>query len=117
MHVYLRRHDALLFLPVGDRAMETMFPIPGRFAQSPAGGLSRRGTMSIPVRRALGVTCPTPPLRAYMVLGPTSGLPPHPLTVPHPLGVCARPGAGVGCMYISIPFGDPTPTTPEWPWA
>ena len=116
MCVYQKRHDAPPFLPVGDEAMGTMFLIPGRFAESPAGGLSRRGTMFIPVHRALGVTCPIPPTRAYMVRGPTSGRPPHLPTAPHPFGVCARRSAGVGCMYVIIPFRDPIPATPEWPW-
>ena len=91
--------------------MGTVSHIPGRFARSPAGGLSRRGTVFVPVRRALGVTCPTPPMGAYMVQGPTAG--PRPSTAPHPLGVCARPSAGVDRMYVSIP----TPTNPVWPWA
>ena len=60
MCVSLRKHDEPLFLPVGGSAMATMFPIPVRFAQSPASGLSRRGTMFIALRRALEVTCATP---------------------------------------------------------
>ena len=40
MCLSLKRHDALPFLSVGDQAMGTMFPIPGQFAQSPAGELS-----------------------------------------------------------------------------
>ena len=38
MCVSIKRHDAIPFLPVGDQAMGTIFPIPGRFAQSPAVG-------------------------------------------------------------------------------
>ena len=110
----LKRHDALPFLPLGDQAMGTMFPILRWLAHLSAGGLSRRGTMSIPVRRALGVTCSNPPMRAYMVQGLNSGLRPHPPTAPHPLiGVCARPSAGVCCMYVSIPVLGPHTHNPR----
>ena len=99
MCVSLKRHDALPFLPVGNRAMGTMFHIPGWLAQSPAGGLSLSETTSQLVRRALGVTCPTPPMRAYMVRGLTSGPPRHLPTAPHPLGLWARPDA-VCTLYV-----------------
>ena len=117
MCAYLRRNDAHPFLRADQEAMGTIFFILDHFAESPAGCLSRRGTMFIPLRSALGVTCPAPPMRAYMVRGPTSGPHPHPLTAQHPLGVRARPSTSVVCMYVSIPFGDPTPRTPEWPWS
>ena len=49
--------------------------------------------------------------------GQPQGRPRTCLTAPHPFCVCARHRAGVGRMYVSIAFGDPTPTTPGCPWA
>ena len=97
--------------------METVFHIPGQFAQACAGRLSGRRTMFVPVRTALGVTCPDPPIRAYVVRELASGSPPEPPEVHAPIGVCAQPNAGVGHMYVSIPFGIPAARTPKSPWA
>ena len=101
--------------PVSDKGMGTMFPIPGQFSLSPASGLSRCGTMLIPLRSGLGVTCRPPPTGAYMEREQTSGRPQHPPPAPQSLGVCARPTAGVGRTFVCISFGDPTPTNPKWP--
>ena len=68
--------------------------------------------MIIPVRTALGVTCPTPPMTACMLQKlALSSL----LQLPQlyaRIGVCARSSARVGHRYVSIRFQDPAPTTP-----
>ena len=94
--------------------METMFHILGRFARSSAGGLHGRGTISIPMRRVLGVTCSIPPMSLFVVGEQALSPLPHPSQPDTPIWVCAWPSAGVGRMYVSIPFADTAPITPHW---
>ena len=76
--MFLKRHDAPSFLPLGVGAMMTVCHIPGWFAQSFEGRLSPHGTLFILVRRALAVTSHIPPMRADMARKLASSSSPHP---------------------------------------